>query len=249
MKTIFKFLFIFILINKVLVKEFSSNFSNYEIIKNLGEEAYSTNYKVYNRDDDNIYVIKKINIKGVNYKEIEALKNEFNKISKIDNEYIIKYYDSFIDGKSFNIVMEYCDETNLRTFIDLFKISKTPIKKEFILLFIYYLSEGLKEIHKNQIIHGNIKPENLFLTDDFKIKIGNFGIDKILNFKKSKNQNQLASPFYIAPEEIKGLEYNNKIDIWSFGSIIYELCTLEFFSYKIKTKKSIQENMEKNFKK
>ena len=239
MKTIFKFLFIFILINKVLplVKEFSSNFSNYEIIKNLGEEAYSTNYKVYNRDDDNIYVIKKINIKGVNYKEIEALKNEFNKISKIDNEYIIKYYDSFIDGKSFNIVMEYCDETNLRTFIDLFKISKTPIKKEFILLFIYYLSEGLKEIHKNQIIHGNIKPENSFLTDDFKIKIGNFGIDKILNFKKSKNQNQLASPFYIAPEEIKGLEYNNKIDIWSFGSIIYELCTLEFFSYKNKNKK------------
>ena len=239
MKTIFKFLFIFILINKVLtlVKEFSSNFSNYEIIKNLGEEAYSTNYKVYNRDDDNIYVIKKINIKGDNYKEIEALKNEFNKISKIDNEYIIKYYDSFIDGKSFNIVMEYCDETNLRTFIDLFKNSNKSIKRQIILLFIYYLSEGLKEIHRNQIIHGNIKQENLFLTDDYKIKIGNFGIDKIINSKKSKNQNLLSSQFYIAPEEIKGLKYNNKIDIWSFGYIIYELCTLEFYSYKNKNKK------------
>ena len=123
MKKFFKFLFLLMLINKVLLllSELSPSFSNYEIIKSLGEEAYSTNYKVYNRDDDNIYVIKKINIKENNYEEIEALKNDFNKLSKIDSEYVIKYYDSFIDGDTFNIVMEYCDETKLRTFIDLFK--------------------------------------------------------------------------------------------------------------------------------
>ena len=231
----FVFIVFIILNNEVFlleIKPFSnSNYANYEIIKKLNEEPFSEVYKVYNRDDDNIYIIERINLKGKNTKEIEDMKYEIEKLSYIDSEYVIKYYDYFIYEDTFNIVMEYCDGTNLKVFIELYRNANVPIQRSFILTFIYYISLGLQEIHKNDIIHKEIKPENIFITNDYKIKIGGFGIANRFNFKNKKYEAQINTPLYEAPEITKGLKYNNKIDIWSFGCILYELCSLKHYYF------------------
>ena len=231
----FSFFILFVLINKRFFLAYklylNPKFAKYEVIKLLYEEPFSEVYKVYNRDDDNIYIIKRIYLKGKSSKEIEYLKDDVEKLSNINGEYIIKYFDYFLDNDTFNIVMEYCEGTDLKSFIELFRRANIPIKREFILIYIYYISLGLKEIHKNNIIHKEIKPENLFITNDYKIKIGGFGIINRINPESNQDKTQITSPSYSAPELIKGLKYDSKVDIWSFGCIIYELCSLNYYCF------------------
>ena len=90
---------------------------------------------------------------------------------------------------------------------------------------------GLKEIHKANIIHRDLKPDNIFINEKNQIKIGDFGISKILEVSKIyANSNIGGTLYYMAPELVKGQKYNNKVDLYSLGCIIYELFTLnEYF--------------------
>ena len=186
----FFFISLFFLMNSELFNEegYYLSHDNFKIIKKFNVKTYFSEYKVYNKDDDNLYIIKKINIKGISHKEIETLKEEFEKISDINSEFIIKYYDYFIEDNTFNIVMEYIDGMNLKEFIELYRNSDSPIKREFILSFIYHISLGLQVIHKNNIIHGEIAPENIFIMNNYKIKIGGFGIINKTNFQNIEDK-------------------------------------------------------------
>ena len=86
---------------------------------------------------------------------------------------------------------------------------------------------AIKVLQKNKLIHRDLKPENLFIDDNHKIKIGDFGVSKKLETNRKYAYTSVGTSFYMAPEIIKGEAYNNKVDIWSFGCIIYELFTLK----------------------
>ncbi len=117
---------------------------------------------------------------ALNNKEIENIKNEAKILSCIDNENIVKYYDSFIDNDCFNIVMEFCEGLDFRNFINYMKQTGEYINESIIYFFIKRICLGLKEIHKKNLIHRDLKAENIFLTVDIKVKIGDFGISKPL---------------------------------------------------------------------
>ena len=87
---------------------------------------------------------------------------------------------------------------------------------------------GLEEIHSKNLIHRDLKPDNIFLTKERQLKIGDFGISKKINNINEYAKTQVGTLSYMAPEIIKGEFYNNKVDIWSLGCIIYELCTLDY---------------------
>ena len=91
------------------------------------------------------------------------------------------------------------------------------------------ICQGISAIHKKNLIHRDLKPENIFLTSSFNIKIGDFGIAKQLNNVNDFTKTQSGTLLYMAPEILKGEKYyNNKVDIWSLGCILYELCTLNY---------------------
>ena len=97
---------------------------------------------------------------------------------------------------------------------------------------IYHIAlgicNGLKEVHKKKLIHRDLKPDNIFLKSDLTIKIGDFGLARQLNKNNQYAKTQAGTILYMAPEVINGQKYNNKVDIWSLGCIIHELCTLNF---------------------
>ena len=199
----------------------------FKVIKKLGQGTFGAVYKVFNEEDNNYYAIKKILLKAEE-KKIQQQKNEAKILSKLQSENIVKYYDSFVDNDSFNIIMEYCDGLDLRKFINEHKQSKVLIDKNIILYIILGICQGLKEIHNNNLIHRDIKPENIFLNADLTIKIGDFGLSKELNNFKDYAKSFVGTFLYMSPEIFKGQKYNNKVDMWALGCIIYELCTLNF---------------------
>ena len=199
----------------------------YKIIKQLGQGAFGSAYKVFNKNNNNIYVMKKIPKHSVSNEKMKKFKNEAKILSSFSNEHIVKYCESFYSKNSFNIVMEYCDGSTIKSYIDNHKSNNHLINKDTIYTFILDICEGLKEIHSKNIIHKDLKPDNLFLTNDLRVKLGDFGISKRLYDSRDYARTCFGPIMYMAPEEIRRQKYNYKIEIWSLGCVIHELCTLE----------------------
>ena len=124
--------------------------------------------------------------------------------------------------------MEYCDGLDLRKFINEHRSANDLIKKNIIMHIIFGICLGLKEIHQHNLIHRDLKPDNIFLNADLTVKIGDFGISKKLQKANDYATTQTGTMLYMAPEIINGEKYNNKVDMWALGCIIHELCTLNF---------------------
>ena len=200
----------------------------YSIIQSLGHGAFGAAYKVLNKNDNQVYVMKKISVEMASREDISKMENEAKILSSVNSEYVVKYYESFYSEHSFNIVMEFCDGSDLKKYIKEHKSQKKLIEKEKIFDLILDICEGLREIHSKNLIHRDLKPDNLFLTKDSKVKIGDFGIAKQLNNPEEYGKTCFGSLLYMAPEMARNYQYNNKKDIWSLGCIIHELCTLDY---------------------
>ena len=190
----------------------------------IGNGNYGNVYKIeYN---NKIYAVKHLYGK----KKIEDSQNEdinLSKLSKLDNkhkEHIVKYYGSYPkDENNKYIIMEYAGNSNLKNFIEKYKKSHEYIKEKKIINIIKQICIGLRVIHSCDIIHRDLKPENILIDEqNFNIKIGDFGTSKIA----IDTNTNTGTTSYKAPEIIRGDEYNNKVDMYSLGCIIYELFTL-----------------------
>ena len=203
----------------------------YNIIKLIGKGGFGEVYLI--KKDKKNFALKKLVYK-LSENEKEKYNNILKILYKIDNEYIIKYYYSFEENDSFNIVMEYGGDTNLKQFIHAHKAKANLIGEKLIENIIIQICLGLKEIHDNNIIHRDLTPDNIFIDENNKIKIGDFGISKILTASNKYANSTVGKYKYFAPELVKGEKHNNKIDIYSLGCIIYELFTLS--EYYVDTK-------------
>ena len=171
-------------------------------------------------------------------KSIKLLRQE-SKMDNLRSLYCTLYRDdSILDNnlsitkykkKFFVILMEYCDGNTLEDLIKKHNQDSTPIERRLIYIYIKQILKGLKVLHRNGIIHSDIKPGNIFLKkvgNIEQIKIGDFGMamsKKGLNKLNSKDIKGYT-PLYSAPEQKnrKGT-YNEKIDIYACGLILYEL--------------------------
>jgi len=200
---------------------------NYKILSKVGSGSYGSVYKIIDTKDNKVYALKKIEINNELEKNISKIENESNILKSIDNPNIVRYYDCFREKDSFYILMEFCEYNDLRSFIDKYKQKKELIPESVIRTISREICNGIKEIHSKNVIHRDLKPDNIFISTDYKIKIGDFGISKILD--GTSYANTMAGTYiYMAPEIVRGIKYTNKVDIWSLGCIIYEMCTLNY---------------------
>lgn len=125
--------------------------------------------------------------------------------------------------------MEYINNGDIKGYIQANLGMQKAVEEKEIWELLYQSISGLVYIHKNQLIHRDIKPANLFLTDDKTIKIGDFGVSaerKVggMNFKPEKETMMIGTPLYMSPEIFAHEPYGSKVDVYSLGCTIYELC-------------------------
>ena len=202
---------------------------NYKILKKLGVGKFASAYLVSKETEssndsqqNNLYVIKQISTFGSTQEEIKTFKVEANLLSEIKSNYVVKFFDSFEENDNLNIVMEYCDGGDLEQFLNDKK--KYPLDEDFIWKIFIQIAIGLTAIHKLKILHRDLKSQNIFLTKDLNVKIGDLGVSKKL-IKSNFAKTIIGTPYYLSPEICEEKPYNEKNDIWALGCILYELCT------------------------
>ena len=167
----------------------------------------------------------------MNEESKKQIYNEANIMKKLIHPNIISFKDVFKDTKLdyFYIVMEYADDGDLSKKIK--QQQKKKIEKYFpeekILKYFYQICKGINYIHSKNVIHRDIKSQNIFLMKNGNVKIGDFGIAKSLSKTKSNAMTIIGTPYYFSPEIINGEPYNYKTDIWSLGVVLYEMCNLK----------------------
>ena len=212
---------------KINIDSQSSKYiGKYQIIKKIGEGSYAKIYKVKKDSSDKTYVLKNIPVSEEDYSSMKEILNESSILSTCDNIYVVKYYDSFFYSGTFNIITEFCPYGDLFGYIKFYKERGSKIEEKIIWIIFIQLSLGLSYLHHKKILHRDIKTKNIFIKNNLTVKIGDFGIAKILNSTSSYAHTFIGTPYYISPELCKDQPYNDKSDVWSLGCVLYELCTL-----------------------
>ena len=158
--------------------------------------------------------------------------NEASIMKKLFHPNVISFKEVFKDTKLeyFYIVMEYANDGDLSKKIKTQKqkvFGEKYFSEEKIMQYFYQICRGLQYIHSKNIIHRDIKSQNIFLMKNGKLKIGDFGIAKALTNTKINASTVIGTPYYFSPEIINGEPYNYKTDIWSLGVVLYEMCCLK----------------------
>ena len=217
----------------------------YKQIKILMKDQIKQVYLAQKKDNQQKVIIKEINLLKLEEKEKDMTIQEVIILSKLKHPNIINCYEFHLENDKFYIIMEYGEGGDLFNKINEQKNKNKYFEEKEIIEWFIEICEGIKYIHKNKIIHRDLKPSNIFLTKNNKIKIGDFGIAKLLNYE-SKVKTMIGTKFYLSPEIMKNKDYDYKSDIWSLGIILYELTQLKhpFFEEDISNEKSIN-NIEK----
>lgn len=154
-----------------------------------------------------------------------ALNNEIKILSNLDHANIIKYYESFVYKRHLCIITEYAENGDLQRKIK--EAKSKPISQQQILNWFCQLAMAMGHIHSKNILHRDLKPKNIMLTSNDDIKIGDFGISKMLENTFDMAKTATGTPYYLSPEVCLGQKYDNKSDCWMLGCILFELCTLQ----------------------
>ena len=84
---------------------------------------------------------------------------------------------------------------------------------------------GIQTLHDRNILHRDLKAANVFMFSNNYLKLGDFGVSKVLKSDEALARTQVGTPYYVAPEVWRNRPYNAKCDMWSLGCLLYELCT------------------------
>lgn len=197
---------------------------NYTVKKVIGEGAYGRAVICVENATGELCVIKEIAMANLSAQEQRDAKKEVKILSSLHHPNIIGYRASFNAQNVLHIVMDYADNGDLFTQIQ--NARGVHFKEEQILDWFVQICLALKHIHDRKILHRDIKCQNIFMMKNGMIKMGDFGIAKILDHTTQFSKTAIGTPYYLSPEICEGKAYNSKSDIWSLGCVLYELCTL-----------------------
>ncbi|XP_022055195.1 serine/threonine-protein kinase Nek1 isoform X2 [Acanthochromis polyacanthus] len=197
----------------------------YDKVKKIGEGSFGKAILVKSKGDGHQYVIKEIGISGMSSKERQESRKEVAVLANMSHPNIVQYKESFEEGGCLYIVMDYCEGGDL--FKKINSQRGTLFSEEQIMDWFVQICLALKHVHDRKILHRDIKSQNIFLTKDGTVQLGDFGIARVLNSTVELARTCIGTPYYLSPEICENKPYNNKSDIWALGCVLYEMCTLK----------------------
>lgn len=204
----------------------------FDKIKKIGKGAFG---KVWLCDDtvDKCQVVAK-EIETSNATERDEALQEARVLRKISHVNVIRYLDLHAAGHNMVIIyMEFADDGDLERKIGKRQPTWNYFKTSQVMQWLVQLVQAVAYLHSNGFIHRDIKVANIFLTKEGFVKLGDFGIAKLLQgsnrlrMSARMTRTPVGTPICMCPQVCSGKPYNQKADVWGLGCCLYEICALK----------------------
>lgn len=204
---------------KIYLEDDTLTLNDLDNIRLLGKGSFGYVHLVKSKKNKFFYSIKAIPLMKIIESDMyELIQNEKNILKILDHNFLMKNVISLKNNEFVFLVNEYIKGKTLSKIIkdaSYFSKSQSQFYIGSLLLVIEYL-------HSNNFIHRDIKPENIMVNNDGYIKLIDFGTVKETSSRKGTTHTIIGTPYYMAPEVIKGESYGTSVDYWSIGICLYE---------------------------
>jgi len=191
----------------------------YSNMEKIGEGAAGEVFRATHNPTGKVVAIKQMEINGDN---LPLLITEIGIMKTSHHANVVEFFDSYIVGdQQLWVVMEFMDGGCLTDILELFEDIK--MKEPEIAFCCKETMKALSYIHSLNRIHRDIKSDNLLLSTDGKVKLADFGYAAQLTQRKQKRNTVVGTPYWMAPELIRGHDYGTKVDVWSLGIMLMEM--------------------------
>src|SRR6056300_1313097 len=195
----------------------------YEILEILGEGGMAFVYKARDMQLEKFVAIKTLKPNYVNQETfVDRFKREAKTAANLNHPNIVQIFDWGIEEEPY-FVMEYIEGNTLTSII----AKNRSISLSDVLFIGAQVSSGLHAAHQKGLVHRDIKPGNIMITPDGKVKVTDFGMVSLQNEESdiTKTGSILGTASYISPEQAQGKPVSIESDLYSLGTVLYELIT------------------------
>ncbi|CAI2368333.1 unnamed protein product [Moneuplotes crassus] len=200
----------------------------YKKIASLGEGNFGKVIHVQDVKTHQEFAMKICRIDKMPKDQVTSSLNEVKILKMMKHPYIIGYREAFIQKEKYLcIVMDLAKGGDLFSFINRQKEVNKLIPENIIMDWFIQMALGIKHIHDKKVLHRDLKTQNIFIGENREIRLGDFGVSKLLVHSYDNAETGIGTPYYLSPEICRGVPYNSKSDVWALGCILYELTTLD----------------------
>ncbi|CAH8456536.1 unnamed protein product [Schistosoma turkestanicum] len=195
--------------------------SSYKIYEKLGEGTYATVYKGYSLVSKQLVALKRIRMRKSEGAPCTAIR-EISLLRGLNHVNIVKLHDVIYENGSLTLVFEY-GGSDLKKYM---RMHNNRLPMNLVRLFTFQIFRGLEYCHARQILHRDLKPQNLLISETGDLKLADFGLARSQSVPIRTYSSEVVTLWYRPPDILLGdKKYSSHIDIWGVGCILYEMTT------------------------
>jgi cyclin-dependent kinase len=197
-----------------------SKLDKYEKLEKLGEGTYGVVYKAQDKVSKELFALKKIRLESEDEGIPSTAIREIALLKELQHPNVVRIHDVIHTNKKLILVFEYVD-TDLKKFMNQFD---KGMDAKVIKSLLYQLVRGVAHCHQMKVLHRDLKPQNLLVSQEGVLKLGDFGLARAFGIPVKNYTNEVVTLWYRAPDILLGSKnYSTSVDIWSIGCIMVEM--------------------------
>jgi NIMA (never in mitosis gene a)-related kinase len=195
----------------------------YSILRKLGQGTYGSVYLCEQKDTGRQCVMKRMLLRNLSEKERNSALQEAQLLESLNHPNIVAYVDTVYTRSKLYLLMQYCDGGDLERKLNEVRKENGMVPETQLLDWFVQMALALQYLHSKRILHRDLKTANVFLTAIGIVKLGDFGVSRVLSATSELAKTFVGTPYYLSPELLNNSPYGHASDVWCADLLLSRL--------------------------